>query len=201
MTTPAAPRRPRGRPPKSEGLVTAQSLLDAATDVCAEWGFDSTTLARIAERAGVSPSAVYNHYASREDLLYAAAVQGLDRITALSAKAAVRMDPGGALVAAYLQPEMRQTRRLLVEVHAASGRDPQLAELLAQWHRAWASLIVEQLPPGDPSPQATVKALFLLLLGLCHVDDIPAVRAPRSAVVERAEWAVSAITSAGPAPG
>jgi AcrR family transcriptional regulator len=195
MPQPPAPRRPRGRPPKSEGLVTAQALLDAATEVCAERGFDSTTLARIAERAGVSPSAVYNHYASREDLLYAAAVQGLDRITTLSTKAAARMDPGRALALAYLQPEMRQTRRLLVEVHAASSRDEQLAELLAQWHKAWADLIVERLPADDPSPNATVKALFLLLLGLCHVDDLPAVRAPRAAVVERAEQAVAAITS------
>src|SRR5690606_6462546 len=41
---PPAARRGRGRPPKSEGLVTAQALLDAAAEVCAEWGFDGTTL-------------------------------------------------------------------------------------------------------------------------------------------------------------
>lgn len=193
MTKPAAPRRPRGRPPKSEGLVTAQALLDAAADVCAEWGFESTTLARIASRAGVSPSAIYNHYDSREDLLYAAAVQGMDRIMAISERAAGRMDPARAFTAAYLHPEMRRTRRLFVEMHAASGRDERLAELLAQWHRSWMDQIVEQLPPDDPAPQATVKTLFLLLLGLCHFDDVPAVRASRADVVERAELAVSAI--------
>ncbi|HEY8543620.1 MAG TPA: helix-turn-helix domain-containing protein [Acidimicrobiales bacterium] len=194
---PTAPRRPRGRPPKSEGLVTAQSLLEAATEVCAERGFDGTTLARIAERAGVSPSAVYNHYASREDLLYAAAVRGLERITTLSTKAAGRMDVARALAAAYLRPELRSTRRLLVELHAASGRDERIAELLARWHRSWEAVIVEQLPPDDPSPRATVKALFLVLLGLCHLEDVPAVRAPRADVVERAERAVAAIVGAG----
>jgi AcrR family transcriptional regulator len=197
MTKPAAARRPRGRPLKSEGLVTAQALLDAAADVCAEWGFESTTLARIARRAGVSPTAIYNHYESREDLLYAAAVQGMDRILAISARAAGRMDPARAFTSAYLRPEMRRTRRLFAEIHAASGRDERLAELLAQWHRTWMDQIIEQLPPDDPSPQATVKALFLLLLGLCHFDDVPVVRASRAAVAERAERAASAILSMG----
>jgi AcrR family transcriptional regulator len=170
-------------------------LLDAATEACAEWGFDNSTLARIAERAGVSPSAVYNHYASREDLLYAAAVQGLDRITALSAQATGHMDPARALVSAYLQPEMRQTRRLLVEVHSASGRDERLSKLLAEWHKTYADVVVDQLPPGAPSPNATVKALFLLLLGLCHLDDLSAIEAPQAEVVERAERAVGALAS------
>lgn len=178
--------------------MTAQALLEAATVVCAEWGFDNTTLARIAERGGVSPTAIYNHYASREDLLYAAAVQGLERITTLSTKIAGQGDPGQALAAAYLQPEMRHTRRLLVELHLASARDEQLADLLAEWHGSWTKLIVALLPPDDPSPNATVKALFLLLLGLCHYDDLPAVRAPRAAVAERAERAVAAIASIQP---
>lgn len=197
MTQPEASRRPRGRPPKSEGLVTAQSLLDAAAEVCAEWGFDGTTLARIAERAGVSPSAIYNHYESREDLLYAAAVQGLERMIAVSERAARRMDAGRAFTSAYLHPDMRRTRRLFVEIHAASGRDARLAELLAEWHRAWMEETISQLPPGDPHPQATVKALYLLLLGLCHLDDVPGVRAPRAAVAERAERAIAAITGLG----
>jgi AcrR family transcriptional regulator len=198
MSSTPSPRRGRGRPPKSEGLVTAQALLDAATVVCAEWGFDGTTLARIAERGGVSPTAIYNHYASREDLLYAAAVDGLERITSLSAKIAGEGNPGQALAAAYLQPELRHTRRLLVELHLASARDERLADLLTEWHRSWAELVVDQLPPGDPNPNATVKALFLLLLGLCHFDDFPGVRAPRAAVVERAERAVAAIVTVDP---
>jgi len=189
----AHPRRGRGRPLKSEGLVTAQALLDAATEVCGEWGFDGTTLARIAERGGVSPTAIYNHYASREDLLYAAAVQGLDRITKLSVLLVGDVDSAPALASAYLQPEMRYTRRLLAELHLASSRDKRLAELLADWHRSWSKVIVERLPPDDPSPTATVKVIFMLLLGLCHYDDLPAVRAPRAAVAERAELAVSTL--------
>lgn len=195
----ARPRRGRGRPPKSEGLVTAQALLDAATEVCAAWGFDNTTLARIAERGGVSPTAIYNHYASREDLLYAAAVQGLDRITTLSARVADRTDAAQALASAYLRPELQHTRRLLVELHLASARDERLADLLAEWHRSWTKVLLERMPADHPSPQARVKALFLLLLGLCHYDDLPAVRASRSEVIEAADLAVQALVATDPA--
>jgi AcrR family transcriptional regulator len=177
--------------------VTAQALLDAATEVCAEWGFDGATLARVAKRGGVSPTAIYNHYESREDLLYAAAVQGLERITALSMKLVQSLDAAPALASAYLRPEMRSTRRLIAELHLASGRDGRLADLLADWHRSWAAAIVEQLPPEDPAPNATVKAIFLLLLGLCHYDDLPAVKASRGAVAERAEIAVTTLAAFG----
>ena len=133
--------------------------------------------------------AAYNHYASREDLLYAAAVHGLERITTMSVKLIAGGGTAPALASAYLRPEMRATRRLLAELHLASGRDERLAALLAAWHRTWTKVMIERLPAGDPTPAATVKAIFLLLLGLCHYDDLPAVRAPRAAVAERAELA------------
>jgi AcrR family transcriptional regulator len=169
--------------------VTAQALLDAAAEVCAEQGFDGTTVAAVAERIGMSATAAYNHYASREDLLYAAAVHGLERITTMSVKLIAGGGTAPALASAYLRPEMRATRRLLAELHLASGRDERLAALLAAWHRTWTKVMIERLPAGDPTPAATVKAIFLLLLGLCHYDDLPAVRAPRAAVAERAELA------------
>jgi AcrR family transcriptional regulator len=193
----AAPRRGRGRPPKSEGLLTAQALLDAAAEVCAERGFDGTTVALVARRIGVSPTAVYNHYANREDLLYAAAVQGLERITRVSLRSMRGPDAAPALASAYLRPEMRSTRRLLAELHLASGRDERLASLLAEWHRTWTRAMVERLPAGDPAPEATVKTVFLLLLGLCHYEDLPAVRASRAAVSERAELAFRTLSAFG----
>lgn len=193
--SPARPRRGRGRPPKSEGLFTAQALLDAAAEVCAERGFDGTTVVGVAERIGVSSAAVYNHYQSREDLLYAAAVHGLERITGLSVKSMRGPDAAPALASTYLRPEMRATRRLLAELHLASARDERLAALLADWHRSWLRAMVERLPKDNPAPEATVKTIFLLLLGLCHYEDLPAVRAPRATVSELAEVAFGSLSA------
>lgn len=196
-TSPPPARRGRGRPPKSEGLFTAQALLDAATEVCAERGFDGTTVVGVAQRIGVSPAAVYNHYANREDLLYAAAVQGLERITRLSMRSMRGPEAAPQLASAYLRPEMRSTRRLLAELHSASSRDDRLASLLADWHRTWTAAMVERMPADDPAPAATVKTIFLLLLGLCHYEDLSAVRAPRAAVSERAELAFATLAAFG----
>jgi AcrR family transcriptional regulator len=189
----APPRRPRGRPPKSDGRATAQRLLDAATAVCVERGFEGSTLPLIAERAGVSPTAVYNHFRSREELLYAAAVRALDQITAAALRTGRGARPVQAIAMTYLRPEMRQNRRLIAELHLASRRDERLASLIAEWHRRYADQFVEALTGTDPNPKATTKALFLLLLGLCHFDDLSAIRVSGGAVAEKVERLVDVL--------
>lgn len=172
----------RGRPPKSDRAATRDRLLDAASAACADRGFDGATLAEIARRAGVTATAVYNHFASREDLLYAAGVRGLRRMTD-----AARGSPGSGfreVALAYCRPEMAQTRRLLAELHLAGRRDPRLAALLAEWHVTEAEALASRLD-DDPEPMATVKTLFLMLLGLCHLDDLDAVEADPDAMLER----------------
>lgn len=188
---PAPPVR-RGRPPNSDSQETRTRLLDAAAALCAELGFDGVTMNAIASRAGVTAAAIYNHFESREDLLYAAGVEGLRRVTD-------EVPPGlgagapRAIAAAYLRPGLKDTRRLLAELHLAGGRDPQLAGLLAQWHRTWTDALVALLPPDDPAPEATVKALFLLLLGLCHIEALDEVEATPDELAARVERLVDAI--------
>lgn len=192
-TAQPTPRRARrGRPRNSDGQETASRLLDAAAAACAEHGFDGATMSEIASRAGVTAAAIYNHFDSREELLYAAGVRSLERVTEVVPDDA-GADAARLIAAAYLRPELRQTRRLLAELHLASGRDPRLAELLASWHRSWAAALKRVLPPDDPAPDATVKSLFMVLLGLCHFDDLSGVRAGRAAVAERVIRVVDAL--------
>lgn len=178
-TTPAR----RGRPPKAEAGDTRDRLLDAAAAACAERGFDGATLQEVARRAGVTATAIYNHFGSREELLHEAGVRGLQRMTdTISAETA---GTGVARIAlAYLRPDMAETRRLLAELHLAGRRDPRLAQLLDGWHRTEAAHLAERLPAGADR-EASVKALFLLLLGLCHLDDLAAVEADPEAVARR----------------
>jgi AcrR family transcriptional regulator len=194
----------RGRPPNSDGQETATRLLDAAASACAEHGFDGATMSEIAKRAGVTAAAIYNHFDSREDLLYAAGVRSLRRVTdvvpqGLDASASAR-----AIATEYVRPGLKETRRLLAELHLAGGRDPRLSRLLATWHKTWADALIRVLPPDDPAPEATVKALFLLLLGLCHIEDLRAVKASPDDVAERIEHLVDALVPPGrqrPGPG
>lgn len=193
----SAARRPRGRPPNSDGQLTAERLLDAAAAVCVERGFEGSTLPRIAEHAGLSPTAVYNHFHSREELLYAAAVRALDQITAAALPAGRGAQSLQAIAMAYLRPEMTQHRLLIAELHLASRRDERLAALIAQWHREYADRFVGTLSGTDANPKATTKVVFLLLLGLCHFDDLPAIRASRAAVAERVERLIEVLLPGG----
>lgn len=190
----------RGRPPNSDGQETAARLLDAAAAACAEHGFDGTTLNEIARRAGVTAAAIYNHFESREDLLYAAGVQSLQQVTEV-VPAGAGADAARLIASAYLQPEFARTRRLLAELHLAGHRDPQLATLLATWHKSWAEALMAVLPADDPAPDATAKALFLVLLGLCNLDNVPAVSADPDALARKVGALIDGLTMPSPQRG
>ena len=152
-------------------------------------------MGRIARRAGVTPAAIYNHFESREDLLYAAGVDRLQKVTDVVPPGS-GADAARLIAAAYLRPELAETRRLLAELHLAGARDRRLAKLLASWHQLWADALTAVLPADDPHPEATVKALFLLLLGLCHLDDVQAIEADP---VELADRVMTLVTTLVPA--
>ena len=60
---PGAPRR--GRPPR----VTREQIVLAATAVLREEPDGQLTMARVAERVGVSPMALYRHFKDRDELV------------------------------------------------------------------------------------------------------------------------------------
>jgi AcrR family transcriptional regulator len=85
--TPARARNPRG-----EGDRLRVELLDAAVELMAEAGdVDKVSLRAIAQRAGVSPTAVYRHFDDHRSLLreaveycwdeFAVALDAADRVT------------------------------------------------------------------------------------------------------------------------
>ena len=65
MKTSAKPARPRGRPPSK---LKRQLILDAATRLFTEQGYEGTSVEDIAVDAGVSKQTVYSHFGSKENL-------------------------------------------------------------------------------------------------------------------------------------
>ena len=176
--------RTRGRPRKTDDLATRDRLLAAATEACVDAGFDAVTVANVAERAGVTPAAVYNHFADKSDLLYTA---GRLAIARLNTAIAPTGDPAQAahdVVDAFLRPSFRSSRRLILELHIASSRHPELAERLAEWHQEFAALAVQHSPEEPEAVLVEVKALFLLLLGCCHLEDLDALSTSPAALHE-----------------
>ena len=186
-------KRRRGRPPKSDDPSPRDRLLDAAASACATYGFEAVTVAGIAEGAGVTATAIYNHFDTKEELLYLAGRRALEQLVATLSSNGRQLRGVNDVATAFLRPDMATTRRLLLELHMAGARHPELAAHLTAWHREFAKLFAS-LVPGTPTEQrATVKALFLLLLGLCHLEQLDGVRADRVQLGREVEAMVRAL--------
>ena len=85
QTPPSAPARRRGRPGHDR-----EAVLRAAIDLFIEQGYDATSISDLAGSLGVTKSAVYHHFPSKESLLGAAldeALEGLDAAVGEAARA------------------------------------------------------------------------------------------------------------------
>lgn len=176
-------------------------ILDAATRVFAEKGFERATVRDIARAAGIADGSLYNYFANKSALLLAL----LDRLNETDRRAAqltegAGEDPG-AFLRAYLARRFATLdaagpdllRALLSELLVdADLRDRYHREVLAPTFAAGEAALRERMArgaarPGDPALAARVlagAALGLLLLRLLgdpplreRWDEIPDVLA------------------------
>lgn len=74
------PLEPRKVPGQARSRKRVDLILDAATEVLVEQGFDGVTTNLIAQRAEVSIGSVYQFFPNKFSILYALALRHLDRI-------------------------------------------------------------------------------------------------------------------------
>ena len=91
--TATSPRRTTAR-----GLATREALLDATAALVAERGFHSVGIVEIGAAAGVSGSALYRHFANKQELLVALFDRVVDALLAGAREVAETTDdPAAAL--------------------------------------------------------------------------------------------------------
>jgi TetR/AcrR family transcriptional regulator, mexJK operon transcriptional repressor len=173
-----------GRPTREEAVRRDARLLEVATTLFMERGFDGTTIDAVAETAGVSKPTVYARYRDKRDL-FAAVLRGRirDWLAPLSAAAeaqATESNPKSAettlhelsrhMLAHASMPECATLQRILA---AQAVQFPELAKLAHEdgWLRGvrGVAILLQQfaargeISVGDPELAAD---LFLnLLLG------------------------------------
>jgi AcrR family transcriptional regulator len=106
---------------------TRRALLDAAADLLDAGGPEAVTLREVGARAGVSRNAPYRHFADKEGLLTAVAVESWDRLAdALKAIGATDSAPSTRLQQALLTlVELGRKRPHLYQLMFVSpARDP-----------------------------------------------------------------------------
>jgi AcrR family transcriptional regulator len=172
------PRR-IGRPPKVDefGVPTRERLLNAAVAACIEHGYEEATLSDIARRADVSTPAVYSHFSGKAELMIEASKQTLDKINADYLAPSSR---SRNTIRAWMAPEAHEMRRMLLELHRGAAGHPELREMMEEWHRSHAANLQEQIPYED----AELKALYLFMMGMLHLEDMTALEADHEELVD-----------------
>ena len=181
------------RPKQDRSRATRQRLLEAAVSCLAEHGWAGSTVAVVAERAGVSRGAAQHHFPTREDL-FTAAVEYVaeERSTALRALfpegAEDRRVVVEALVDLNTGPLFRAALHLWV---AASNEDqlrPRVTELEAKVGRETHRIAVDLLRADESKPgvRETVQGLLDMARGLGLANLLTDDRGRRERVV--AQW-------------
>ena len=196
-----------GRPEGATAEETRRRLLQAAAALFARNGLHGTTLGEIAGAAGLTAPAIYNHFASKDDLFVAAACGMFEEITAAVEETAAV--PGGwlARVSAVLDMihelyrEDMVLQRLGMSAMLECARDPDRfgairaarGRLEAPFQAIVADAVAAgELPSGtDPRVAGAVLASLVLsgianytLLHPSLADFAEAVEAFRALVID-----------------
>lgn len=150
-------------------------LIGVAIDLVATHGYPGTSLARIAEAAGISKAAVLYHFPSKDAVVQAAYASVLESLVA-HVGAAVEPHTGAAAVAAYIRSLVGYMR-----LH------PDHTRMIIE------SLVAETDGPGGPGRHETVAGLIGAAV---EAGDYPPTMDARATAVI-VNGAIDAIVSAG----
>ncbi|WP_416483359.1 TetR/AcrR family transcriptional regulator [Streptomyces sp. CL12] len=198
------PRADRDRQPKQDrSRATRQRLLEAAVACLAEHGWAGSTVAVVAERAGVSRGAAQHHFPTREDLFTAA----VEYVAEERSSALRDLFPDGvrgdrravvtALVDLYTGPLFRAALQLWVAASNEEQLRGRVTELEARVGRETHRIAVDLLRADESRPgvRETVQGLLDMARGLGLANVLTDDTARRERVV--AQWAALVETSLG----
>jgi AcrR family transcriptional regulator len=157
---------------------TRALLLAAAADLFAEHGIDAVSVDAVAEAAGRTSGAVYDHFGSKQGLLLALLDSWKDSVlTVLLAEVAVSESPSGQLAAVWdnlaAPPDDELARWSLLEheLWLRAARDPEVADVIrvrngearrysARQVASWASSVGARPVAGPEDMAVLIKALL-----------------------------------------
>jgi AcrR family transcriptional regulator len=115
---------------------TAERILDAAEAVFAERGFDAASLGDVADRVGIRPQAIYNHFSGKRELYAAVLERLLDPFLELLDDAVVAgEDRSRASVARDIAFHARNPHLARILQYATLGGGEPLELIQQRWYR------------------------------------------------------------------
>ncbi|MBP2327557.1 AcrR family transcriptional regulator [Kibdelosporangium banguiense] len=155
-----------GRPRDSQ---TDQAVLLAARELLAESGYSRVTMDATAARAGVGKAAIYRRFGSKAELLFAAAVHGMD-IEPPADSGSLRSDLRAMAHVIHERLTTPAAREVIPAVLAEASRDPALAArfqstFVAQERRDLEAIMERAWRRGELSRPVDPTLAHLLLGG------------------------------------
>lgn len=163
-----------GRP--SLAPLRTEQLLDAVEASIVELGVHGTTIAGVAQRAGVQPSLVHHYLGSRDEMLDAAVGRALQRIESVVVSALGDTPPNrraraqiDVLFSGQLDsPEINQ---LVDQFVAASYLDSRIRDSLRAMYRRLELLLRDAILDGHPgATTARAEGIACAVLSLAHAS-------------------------------
>jgi AcrR family transcriptional regulator len=134
-------------------------LAQAALDLYAERGFEQTTVAEIAERAGLTERTFFRHFADKREVLFGGSEElqeHMVRAVIEAPESAAPIDAVGAAVQAAAT-ELQERREFSLRRQAAISANPGLVERELIKLATLASALAEALRKrGTPEPAASL---------------------------------------------
>lgn len=163
----------------ARGLATREALLDATAELVAARGFHSVGILEIGAAAGVSGSALYRHFANKQELLVALFDRVIDALLAGAREVVATIDDPAAvldaLVARHVEFALRD--RSIIAVYDQESRNLPPAERarLRRNQRAYADVWVDAVSAVRPAlgareARTAVHAVFGLLNSVADHD-------------------------------
>jgi AcrR family transcriptional regulator len=124
-------------------VPTSGDILDAAERIHRDQGLAALSVRRVAEAVGVTPMALYKHFADKDDLLNALVARGFERLETYFAVAAAKRTP------------VNRIRAALTQYREFALAEPRMFELMFLVPRRGVPPAPDSLRQS-PSPSATL---------------------------------------------
>jgi AcrR family transcriptional regulator len=152
-------------------------ILDAALALLTERGYAAMSMDDLAARAGISKPTLYNHFTTKDDIVVASAVRGMDRVIALiegGVESRTPLERLATLLRAVLQLKVDEgtidMRGWAPELFQLLCTRSELLERLGRIDGGVVSMVEEGIANGeiDPnlSPAAVLRSYYALTSAL-----------------------------------
>jgi len=145
-------------------IRTREALIEAATRLFLEKGFDSTTVDEIAEAAMVSRSTLFRYFSTKEALVFPKQRKRIDQLHSLLTKFQKERPPFEAvrLACTEMAGEFIRARAELLTQHRIVQASPYLVVRQLEWDVEWETAIADALVPGGDASAPSVREARVL---------------------------------------